>query len=171
MPSAAVSTVDGARRGALRWLWLSLLVVLLDQVSKQLAEHYLLLHQSVSIMPSFNFTLMYNPGAAFSFLSDAGGWQRWLFSGLAAAVSIAIASWLKTMDGRQNTLAAALALILGGALGNLVDRLLYGHVVDFVDLYYAGWHWPAFNIADAAITLGAALMVVDALFARRSHDA
>ena len=170
MPSGGDAASEPVGNGALRWLWLSSLVVLLDQLSKQLAEHYLTLYQPVALMPSFNFTLMYNEGAAFSFLSDAGGWQRWLFSLLAAAVSLAIIWWLKGLDGREKTLAAALALILGGALGNLWDRLQYGHVVDFLDLYYAGWHWPAFNIADAAISIGAVLMVFDSLFGARRRD-
>ena len=159
------------RHGALRWLWLAALVVLLDQISKQLAEQSLTLHQPVAVMPSLNFTLMYNQGAAFSFLSDAGGWQRWLFSALAGGISIAIVWWLKGMERGEKVLAAALALVLGGALGNLLDRLLYGHVVDFLDVYYADWHWPAFNIADSAITVGAVLMVLDSLFGQRRTGA
>lgn len=156
--------------GALPWVWLSALVVLLDQVSKQLAERYLEFLQPMPLLPSFNLTLVYNQGAAFSFLSDAGGWQRWLFSGLALLISLVILGWMKGLKRREKRLAIALALILGGALGNLIDRLLYGHVVDFLDVYYADWHWPAFNIADSAITVGAVLMVVDALFGQRSSD-
>ena len=160
---AEVPVGSSVRQGALKWMWLSVLVVLLDQTSKQLAEHFLHLYQPLSLLPSFNLTLMYNKGAAFSFLSDAGGWQRWLFVALAFTISLAIVWWIKGLDQRQWRLAAALALILGGALGNLIDRLLYGHVIDFLDLYYADWHWPAFNVADSAITVGAVLMVIDSL--------
>ena len=155
------------RRSALYWLWLSVVIVTLDYLSKQAAVASLSLYQPVPVWPSFNLTLMYNHGAAFSFLSDAGGWQRWFFAGLAAMVSIVIVWWLKGTDRRQRRLGIALALILGGALGNLWDRLVLGYVVDFLDLYYAGWHWPAFNIADSAITIGAVLMVVDALWGKQ----
>jgi len=146
-------------------------VVMLDQLSKQLAEQWLHLYQPVPLLPSFNLTLMYNEGAAFSFLSDAGGWQRWLFAALAFTISLAIIWWLKGLQRREKRLAIALALILGGAVGNLIDRLLYGHVVDFLDVYYADWHWPAFNIADAAISVGAVLMVLDALFGTHETNA
>lgn len=159
------------QRGALQWMWLSALVILLDQVSKQLAEAFLDFQQPLPLLPSFNLTLMYNQGAAFSFLSDAGGWQRWLFAALALLISLAIVWWMKGLDRRERRLAVALALILGGALGNLIDRLLYGYVVDFLDVYYADWHWPAFNIADSAITVGAALMVIDSLFGQQRRDA
>jgi len=171
MPSAAgePEPAHAAQQNGLRWLWLSGLVLLLDQISKHYAELNLALYQPVKVMPSLNFTLMYNEGAAFSFLSSAGGWQRWLFSALAAVVSIGIVWWLKRTGPNEKTLATSLALILGGALGNLSDRLLYGHVVDFLDVYYADWHWPAFNIADSAITIGAALMLVDSFFGRREE--
>ena len=151
------------RRTALPWLWLSAAIVIVDYLSKQMAEASLTLYQPVPVWPFFNLTLMYNYGAAFSFLSDAGGWQRWFFAGLAGLVSIVIIWWLKGTDRRQRLHAIALALILGGALGNLWDRLLLGYVVDFLDVYYASWHWPAFNVADSAITVGAVLMVLDAL--------
>lgn len=162
---------DGCDRaaapGVLRWLWLSALVVLLDWATKQAATAHLSLYQPVPLWPSFNLTLMHNRGAAFSFLSDAGGWQRWLFAGLATLVSVAIIAWMRALAPSQRWLAAALALILGGAVGNLIDRLLLGYVVDFIDLYYAGWHWPAFNLADSAITAGALLLVADSLFGNR----
>ena len=154
---------EGGRRSALPWLWLSAVIVIIDYLTKQMAEASLTLYQPVPVWPFFNLTLMYNYGAAFSFLSDAGGWQRWFFAGLAGLVSIAIIGWLKGTERRQRLLAIALALILGGALGNLWDRLLLGYVVDFLDVYYASWHWPAFNVADSAITVGAVLMVLDAL--------
>jgi len=161
---------EEGRETALPWLWLSAVIVVLDYLSKQMAEASLTLYQPVPVWPSFNLTLMYNYGAAFSFLSDAGGWQRWFFAGLAGLVSIAIVWWLKGTDRRQRMLGIALALILGGALGNLWDRLLLGYVVDFLDVYYASWHWPAFNVADSAITIGAVLMVVDALWGKQDRQ-
>jgi signal peptidase II len=147
----------------LKWLWLSALVVALDQVSKALASAHLVLYESLPVVPLFNLTLLHNTGAAFSFLSEAAGWQRWFFAAIALLVSVVIVRWLATLKPGQTRLACALALILGGALGNVWDRLTLGHVVDFIDLYYASWHWPAFNVADSAITVGAALLVFDAL--------
>jgi len=140
------------------WLLLSLLLLLLDQASKGWISGYLSLHQSEPLMAGLNLTLMHNYGAAFSFLGNAGGWQRWLFSGIAVAVSLLLTVWLWRLQGNRR-LALALALILGGALGNLWDRLLLGYVIDFIDIYYAGWHWPAFNVADSAITVGALLLL------------
>lgn len=145
------------------WIWLSVLVVVLDQATKYLAETWLILHQPVSVLPGFNLMLAYNTGAAFSFLADAGGWQRWFFLGLGSAVSIGLAIWLIRLKPGERWLAAALALILGGAVGNLIDRLWLGQVIDFIQLYYDRWYWPAFNIADSAITLGAVLLIVDSL--------
>ena len=147
----------------LRWLWLSRFVLLLDQSSKQLAEAGLQLHQQIPLLPFFNLTLAYNEGAAFSFLSDQGGWQRWLFSGLALLVTLVLVPWMRRLRGDEWLLAASLALIVGGALGNLVDRMLWGHVIDFLDLHYGQWHWPAFNLADSAIVLGVSLFLLDTL--------
>ncbi|PLY15422.1 MAG: signal peptidase II [Sedimenticola sp.] len=151
----------------LNWLWLSVLVVGLDQVSKQLVESSLLVYETIPIMPYFNLTLAYNEGAAFSFLSDQGGWQRWLFATLAAGVSLLLVVWLSKLQRHEKWVAIAFALIIGGAIGNLIDRLLFGHVIDFLDFYYAGWHWPAFNLADSAISVGVALMLLDMLFHRQ----
>jgi len=145
------------------WIWLSVLVVVLDQATKYLAETGLILHQPVSVLPGFNLMLTYNTGAAFSFLADAGGWQRWFFLGLGSAVSVGLTIWLTRLKPGERWLAAALALILGGAVGNLIDRLWLGQVIDFIQLYYDRWYWPAFNIADSAITLGAVLLIVDSL--------
>ncbi len=145
------------------WIWLSVLVVVLDQATKYLAETWLILHQPVSVLPGFNLMLAYNTGAAFSFLADAGGWQRWFFLGLGSAVSVGLTIWLTRLKPGERWLAAALALILGGAVGNLIDRLWLGQVIDFIQLYYDRWYWPAFNIADSAITLGAVLLIVDSL--------
>ena len=150
----------------MKWLWLSGLMVILDQLTKKIAEAELLLHKPVAIFPSFNFTLMYNKGAAFSFLSEAGGWQRIFFVALSTIISIFLFFWLKqisTDDKQKNNqlLQIAIALILGGAIGNLIDRAMTGAVVDFIQLYYSTYYFPAFNIADSAITVGAALLIID----------
>lgn len=120
-------------------------------------------HQPVSVMPMFNFTLLYNKGAAFSFLADQGGWQRWFFLVLTTTVSIFLFMWLRKIKSTQVLQYTSLALILGGAIGNLIDRAIYGHVIDFLDIYYNHYHWPAFNIADAAISVGAILLIYDTL--------
>jgi signal peptidase II len=147
----------------MKWLWISLLVLVLDQASKLLADAMLALHQPVLLIPSLAITKVYNAGAAFSFLGDAGGWQRWFFIGLAVLISIVLLVWLRRLKAGERMTALALALILGGAIGNLVDRVLYGYVIDFIDVYYDSWHWPTFNVADSAITAGAALLLLEAL--------
>ena len=152
---------------ARHWLWLSLMVILLDQATKLAADAMLELHRPLSIAPMFNLTLVYNPGAAFSFLSDAGGWQRWFFIVISTGISAMLLRWVWTLPARETLPAAALSLILGGALGNLLDRLAYGYVIDFIDVYYHQYHWPVFNIADSAITIGACLFAYDLLF--RQH--
>lgn len=154
----------------LRWLLLSGLVIGLDLFTKFLASDNLQLHQPVPVFAGFNLTLMHNPGAAFSFLSDSGGWQRWFFAAIAAVVSVLIVGWLARLKPRQHGLALALALILGGALGNLWDRLTLGYVVDFIQVYYDQWFWPAFNIADSAIFVGAAILIFDGLFGARDAE-
>ena len=152
----------------MKWIWLSALTVVLDQLTKKIAEAELLLHKPIAIFPSFNFTLMYNKGAAFSFLSEAGGWQRIFFVALSTIISIFLFFWLKQIssdDKQKNNqlLQIAIALILGGAIGNLIDRAMTGAVVDFIQLYYSTYYFPAFNIADSAITVGAALLIIDML--------
>lgn len=154
---------------SLRWYALALLVIVLDQHTKQLAESGLDYGRPVEVFSWFNLTLQYNTGAAFSFLSDAGGWQRYFFSAVALVISVALVIWLYTMPRSDKLLATALALILGGALGNLWDRLVLGHVVDFISVHYGGYFFPAFNIADAAITVGAALMIFDSLFGEQGR--
>ncbi|MEQ6342336.1 MAG: signal peptidase II [Gammaproteobacteria bacterium] len=147
----------------LKWLWVSLVVIVLDQATKFLASGTLILHDPVAVLPFFNLTLMHNTGAAFSFLHDASGWQRWFFTALAAIVSVVLVVWLRRLQPQEKWMAAALALVLGGAVGNLIDRVMYGYVVDFIQLYYEDWYYPAFNIADAAITVGAVMLVIDTL--------
>ncbi len=145
------------------WLWLSLLVALLDQLTKAWATAHLEFNQPVAVLPFFDLRLLHNTGAAWSLLATAGGWQRWFLSGLAILVSGILVIWLSRIKHQQLWLACALALVLGGALGNVVDRIMYGYVVDFIDIYYQQWHWPAFNIADSAISVGAVMLLIDAL--------
>jgi signal peptidase II len=155
----------------LKWLWLSLLAVILDQGSKLVIDSSMRLYQSIPVMPYFNLTYVHNTGAAFSFLSEAGGWQRWFFAGLAILISAVIAVWLARLKQHETLLAIALSLVLGGAIGNLIDRLAYGYVIDFLDVYYGNWHWPAFNIADSAITLGVILMLAESFGLWSSKEA
>ena len=142
------------------WLLVTVLIVALDQGSKWLAEAVLAPYDSVALVPGLNLTLMYNEGAAFSFLADAGGWQRWLFAGFALVMTVVLVVWLLRLDSRERVMAAALALVAGGAVGNLIDRVATGRVVDFIDVYVMDWHWPAFNVADSAITVGVALLLL-----------
>lgn len=155
----------------LKWLWLSLLSLILDQASKLFVDSSMQLYQSISVMPFFNLTYVHNTGAAFSFLSEAGGWQRWFFAGLALVISVVIAVWLSRLQKHETLLAVSLSLILGGAVGNLIDRLAYGYVIDFLDVYYSAKHWPAFNIADSAITLGVALMLIESFLVGKTKEA
>ncbi|MBW9274300.1 MAG: signal peptidase II, partial [Candidatus Thiodiazotropha sp. (ex. Lucinisca nassula)] len=145
------------------WLWLSLLVIVLDQVSKQLAESALTLYESVRVLPFFDLTLLYNKGAAFSFLSDQGGWQRWFFIVLAIGVTIVLIGWLWRLKRDEQWVAVALSLIIGGAIGNVIDRILFGQVIDFLHFHYQQHYFPAFNVADSAITIGVIIMLYDAL--------
>ncbi len=161
-----------SRYGRLAWLWLSLLVFVVDQASKFYFDSSLSMYQQIVIIPDyFSWTLAYNTGAAFSFLAGASGWQRWLFAVIAIAVSAVLVVWLKRLKPEETWLAVALALVLGGALGNLVDRVLLGHVVDFILLHWQNrWYFPAFNIADAAITLGAILLALDMFKSNKSGE-
>lgn len=153
--------------GKLVWLWLSVLVVVLDQLSKQLATALLDYARPVELLPVFDLTLLHNTGAAFSFLASAGGWQRWLFALLAGAVSVVLVVWIKRLKAHETWLAIALALVLGGALGNLYDRVVLGYVVDFISVHYQQSYFPAFNLADSAITLGAIMLIIDTLWPSR----
>lgn len=145
----------------LRWFWLTLLCLAVDQVTKQWVAGSFHLYESVSVLPIFNITYVHNLGAAFSFLADQGGWQRWFFTAIAAIASLVFLVWLGKTPKSQKLLSIALALMLSGALGNLIDRVLFGYVIDFLDFHWAGNHFPAFNVADSMIFIGAALMVLD----------
>ncbi len=170
------SLSESAQNGMLAWLWLSAVVIALDQLTKWMAEANLEFGVPVEVVPHFNLTLAYNTGAAFSFLSDLGGAQRWLFAILAIAVSIFIISWLRKLRKTQTWIAIGLSLVLGGAIGNLIDRLLYGKVIDFIDIYFdipfvmENYHFATFNVADIAITLGASLLVFLSIFRSEQFD-
>ncbi len=143
-----------------RWLALAALVVVLDQWSKYAISSHFYTGESLAIASFFNLVLAHNQGAAFSFLNDAGGWQRWMFSAIAVGASTWIV-WLLRRHPEKKLFCFALALVLGGALGNLIDRIAYGYVVDFLDFYWGSYHFAAFNLADSAITCGAALLLWD----------
>lgn len=154
----------------LKWLWLAALALVLDFVTKQMAEHFLTFAQPVYVLPVFDLTLLYNKGAAFSFLASESGWQRWFFTVIALTVSAVLTWWLMTLKASEKWLSAALALVIGGAIGNLYDRLAYGHVVDFIHLHWGNHYFPAFNIADSAISIGAAMLIIDSLFFQNKTD-
>ncbi len=145
----------------LRWLWLSVLVVVLDQWTKHWVTANFEYREVLAVCANFNLTLAHNTGAAFSFLAQAGGWQRWFFAVIALGVSAGLSVWLWRLQAGQAWLAAALALLIGGAIGNFYDRAVLGYVIDFVDVYVGSYHWPAFNVADSAITVGAVLLLLD----------
>ena len=146
---------------SLKWLWLTVVWLAIDQLSKYWVVDTMQLHQSIEILPFFNFTYVQNPGAAFSFLADQTGWQRWFFTVIASIASIVFIYWLAKTPKEQRCLGVAFALMLSGALGNLIDRVLFGYVIDFIDIYIGVYRWPAFNVADSVIFVGAALMIVD----------
>ena len=146
------------------WVGLSIVAIILDQWTKWIATEHLIYGQQNTVLPFLNWTLLHNYGAAFSFLSDAGGWQRYFFTSLAGLVSVVFVFWLMRMPKTVKVLPIAIALILGGAIGNLIDRVSLGYVVDFIHVYYNNNHFPAFNIADSAITLGTILLLVDTFF-------
>lgn len=157
--------------GATAWLWLSVLVIALDQGTKWLIVQRVELWESIAVNRFLDITHLHNTGAAFSFLADASGWQRWFFIALAIAVSIVIMIWLRRLPPRgQSPLAAGLALILGGALGNVIDRAHLGYVIDFIHVHWGDAYFPAFNVADSAISVGAGLLILDALFLGRRRE-
>lgn len=155
----------------LKWLWLSAFVIAADQATKQLIDRSMQLFESIDLLPFFQLTYLRNTGAAFSFLAAAGGWQRWMFVGLALSASGAIGYWLHRLDKSQRFEAAAWALVLGGAVGNMIDRVVLGYVIDFLDFYYAEWHFPPFNVADSAITVGVGMLLLDSVWARGDQEA
>jgi signal peptidase II len=158
-------TTEESRSRAATWLLLSALVVVADQLSKAYISKHFLEFEFVRILPVLDITCMHNVGAAFSFLASASGWQRWVFIGLACVVSIGIVIWLlKLPRGSHSLLPAGLALVLGGALGNVIDRIRLGYVIDFIHFHWDRAYFPAFNVADSAITVGAACLLLDALF-------
>src|SRR5690606_3842162 len=160
MTDSVQSNVRQTRPSIARWLAVALIVVVVDQITKIGFDNLLAYGQRLHVLPFFDFTLLYNRGAAFSFLAGAGGWQRWFFTVLGIP-AVPVLVWLISRHRDQRLFCAALALILGGAVGNVIDRVLYGHVVDFLLFYWGDWYFPAFNIADAAITVGAVLMIYD----------
>lgn len=150
------------RNGSLIFLWLSALVIAIDQLTKAAIERTLDMYQSISVLPVLEITRLHNTGAAFSFLAGEPGWQRWLFTALAIAVSVVLVLWLRRIDRSSRALASAVALILGGAIGNVIDRIRLGHVIDFVNVHWGVHYFPAFNVADSAISIGAVLLLLDA---------
>ncbi len=156
--------LEQGETNALIWLWLSFLVIFLDQATKLWIDAHLQFNDPMVILPFFNLRLLYNEGAAWSILATAGGWQRWFLATLAIAVSIVIIIWLSRVKRQQYWLASALALIIGGAIGNIIDRIIYGYVIDFIDIYYQTWHWPTFNLADSAISIGVVMLLIDMLW-------
>ncbi len=154
-------------RQPLRWLWLAVAVIVLDLLTKYAASHFLSYAQPVEVLPFFNLTLLHNTGAAFSFLADHPGWQRWFFATVAIGASIGLTVWLSRVRADEKLLAIALPLIIGGALGNLYDRLIHGYVVDFLSFHVAGWYYPAFNVADIGITLGAVGLIWESFMGDR----
>ena len=162
---------NAGRFGRLGWLWLTLLVLVIDQASKTYFDGALQMYQRIVVIPDFfSWTLAYNSGAAFSFLADSSGWQRWLFALIAVVVSGVLLVWLKRLGRNDTWLAIGLALILGGALGNLYDRIAYGHVIDFILVHWEHRLFPAFNVADSAICVGAVMLALDMFKSKKSGE-
>lgn len=169
-PSSSAAVIEAQSLNAFLakspWVWygIALVVLVIDQITKQIADERLVYNQPVELTSFFNLTLRYNPGAAFSMFADWGGAQRWFLGILAGAVSVGIVVWIARLQKSRWTEALALALVLGGAVGNLYDRIVLGHVIDFIEVHGWGYFFPAFNIADSAITVGAGILIFDALF-------
>lgn len=157
-------TSKSNKQGMLKWLWLTLLIVTLDLGTKALATQYLEFATPVKLLPFFNLTLLHNTGAAFSFLSDAGGWQRWFFTAIALVTIVVLLVWMARLPKDDRWVAISLALIMGGAIGNVYDRIVQGYVIDFLHFHWKDAYFPAFNIADSAITVGAIMMGIEVLF-------
>ncbi len=163
MASPKGQVQEQASAGMMRWLWLSAIVIVLDQITKLIITELYVLGDSTPVFSFFNIVRAHNTGAAFSFLAAESGWQRWFFALIAVAVSVMLVQWLRKLPANDRFMAVALTLVLGGAIGNLIDRMVLGYVVDFLDFYWNGQHFPAFNIADSAITVGAIMLAVDVL--------
>src|SRR5690348_9696115 len=162
-----MSAVDNSR-----WLWLSVGVLVLDQLSKLYIATHMYLFEIITVLPVFNIALLHNTGAAFSMLAGAAGWQRWFFIGLALVITAAIVTWLLRMPAKGNRwVAAGLSLVAGGAVGNALDRVTHGYVIDFLQFHWQGWFFPAFNVADSCITVGAILLILDGLFLQKRPKA
>ena len=157
----------GRGTGQLRWLWLSALLIGVDQWTKAVISGRFELYETLRVLPVFNLVLAHNTGVAFSAFAEGSGWQRWVFSALALVVAAVLVNWLRTLPRREQLTACALALVLAGALGNMIDRLRFGYVVDFLQWHWGEHYFPAFNVADSAITVGAALLILESLFGAR----
>ena len=153
----------------LRWLWLTLICLVIDQITKQWVAGTFQYREILPVLPFFNITYVHNLGAAFSFLADQGGWQRWFFTAIASIASIVFLVWMAKTPKHQRLLSIAFALILSGAVGNLIDRVMFGYVIDFLDFYWGDAHFAAFNIADSVIFIGAALMVLESFINSDNH--
>jgi signal peptidase II len=160
MASSKKFAKSGSRQGLVLWLGIALLVLLIDQFTKVLVLGAFQLGDSTAVTSFFNLVRVHNHGAAFSFLAAAGGWQRWLFTGIGLVATLFML-WMLRSHAGQTLFCLAISLVLGGAVGNVVDRLLHGYVIDFLDFFWGRWHFPAFNVADSAITLGAGLLILD----------
>lgn len=158
------------KQSGLRWYWIVGLVILADQLSKQIILATFKLNESLNLLPFFSLTYRQNTGAAFSFLHDAGGWQRWLFALVAIGFSVVLTVWLRRQHWTEKLSAVAFTLVIGGAVGNLIDRLMHGFVVDFLHFFYQDYHYPAFNIADSAICVGAVLIIFEGFFVKKPHE-
>lgn len=161
--SQSASTAAPKQTAPLAWLWLSAVVILIDQITKAVITELYSLGDATPVLPFFNIVRAHNFGAAFSFLAAEGGWQRWFFTAIAVGVSVMLVQWLRKLPREDKFMAIALTLVLGGALGNLIDRIMLGYVVDFLDFFWNGSHFPAFNVADSAITVGAIMLGLDVL--------
>lgn len=162
--------VERIKNSGLTWLWLTLACLIVDQITKQWVAGNMELYQSIELLSFFNLTYMQNPGAAFSFLADQAGWQRWFFTAIASIASVIFLFWLAKTPKSQKQLNIAFALLLSGAVGNLIDRVLYGYVIDFLDFYIGNNHWPAFNVADSMIFIGAFLMILDSIKSEKQKN-
>ena len=155
-----------AAQSGLRWLWLGVIFLIIDQVTKLWVAANFELFETVAVIPMFSFTYVHNEGAAFSFLGSAGGWQRWFFTAIAVVISSLLLYWMRALDKSEKLLAIAYSLVLSGAIGNLIDRVSYGYVIDFIHLYYESYQWPVFNVADISICVGAGLIIFEAITAK-----